>query len=165
MITSAVVIVVALLAVVTMLVAKSRRGTRLATAGYVDPLPSTPAPALDDPYPRAIETAAPVEHHEQATPHPGTGTPVPGSGTDPEETASWTPPFKPYIPPGSLEWLFTSKPRDHVADPQETSAFDPFAPAETDPDYQGRRRRSEDPATDEDADDDTPPGETGHSTP
>ncbi|MFD1547748.1 hypothetical protein [Nonomuraea guangzhouensis] len=162
--TSAVVVVAALLAVLTMLVAKARRGTRLATAGYAEPTPtlsphSTPEP--DQWRLQLLETleAATLDEQESAygqeNPRPETGSPVPFTGTDPEETAAWTPPFESFSPTGPLESP------DHVDNPPETSPFIPFAPAESDPDseHHGRRGRSEHPA------DDTPPEDTDHSTP
>ncbi|MBT2228545.1 hypothetical protein [Nonomuraea sp. NEAU-A123] len=179
-ITSAVVVVAALLAVLTMLVAKARRGTRLATAGYVEPIPtlsphpSTPEPDEGDQWRlqllEAIEAAAALDEQKsallgalngQGNPRPEPSSPVPFSDTDPQETAAWTPPFESFSPPSPLDSP------DHVINPPKTSPFNPFAPAESDPDseYRGRRRRSEHPATDEGAADDTPPGETGHSTP
>ncbi|MFC5825684.1 hypothetical protein [Nonomuraea insulae] len=174
MITSAVVLVVALLAVLAVLVVKARRGTRLATAGYVEPVPSAPTPLDEgDQWRRqlleAIEAAASDLHesappgalHGQENPRPVTGSPVPGAGTDPQETAAWTPPFE---PPGPLESLFNSEPSKSLANPLETSPFDPFAP-DSDPEYRGRRRRSEPPATDESADDDTRPDDPDRSTP
>ncbi|MBF8184259.1 hypothetical protein ITP53_00545 [Nonomuraea sp. K274] len=183
MVTSAVVVVVALLAVLAVLVARSRR-TRLATAGYVEPMPSTPAPRHGPAEPdganpwrrqllEAIESAAALGEQDSAPPgapygpghpHPGTGSPVHGSGTDPYGTAAWTPPFEPYIPPGPLESLFDSKPRDPGFHPADASPFGGFVPTENDPDsdYHGRRRLGEHPASD---DDDTMPGSTGHSTP
>ncbi|MFI7145545.1 hypothetical protein ACIBO2_11555 [Nonomuraea sp. NPDC050022] len=186
MITSAVVVVAALLAVLAVLVAKARRGTRLATAGYAEPIPFTPDPDHSTAEPdegdqwrrqllEAIEAAAsdqqenvlPGAPYGQEDPRPETSSPRLGSGTDPQETAAWTPPFEPLNPPGPLESLFNSEPSNSVVNLPEASPFDPFAPAESDPesDYHGRRRRSEHPATDEGADDDTPPGDSGHSTP
>ncbi|MEV6155158.1 hypothetical protein AB0L53_32940 [Nonomuraea sp. NPDC052129] len=186
MITSAVVVVAALLAVLAVLVAKARRGTRLATAGYVEPSPSTPAPHHSTAEPdegdqwrrqllEVIEAAAsgqqenvlPGAPYGQEDSRPATSSPVLGSGSDPQETAAWTPPFEPLNRPGPLESLFNAEPSTGVADLAETSPFDPLAPAESNPEseYHGRRRRSEHPATDEGADDDTPPGDTGQSTP
>ncbi|WP_433516746.1 hypothetical protein ACQP2T_14945 [Nonomuraea sp. CA-143628] len=175
MVTSAVVVVAALLAVLAVLVAKARRGNRLATAGYVEPIPSTPGPHHSTAEPDegdrwrrqlldVIEAAAgqqenvlPGAPYGQENPR----SPVLGSATDPQETAAWTPPFEP-LAPSPLESLFSSEPGNSVVNLPETSPFDPFAPAESDPDpeYHGRRRRSEHPATD-----DTPPGDTGQSTP
>ncbi|MEU7860286.1 hypothetical protein [Nonomuraea sp. NPDC049141] len=163
------VVVAALLVVFMMLVAKSRRGTRLATAGYAEPIPavsphsSTPEPDEGDQWRlqllEALEAAARDEQESalpgalygQENPRSEPSSPVPFSGTDPQESAAWTPPFKPFSPP----------------DPPETSPFNPFAQAESDPDseYHGRSRRSEHPDTDEGLDDDTPPGDTAHSTP
>lgn len=185
MITSAVVVVAALLAVLTVLVAKARHRTRLATAGYVEPIPFTPAPHHSTAEPdegdrwrrqllEAIEAAAadqqknvlPDALYGQENPRPEASAPVLGSATDPQETAAWTPPFEPLNPPGPLESLFNSEPSTSVVNLPETSPFDPFAPAESDPgsEYHGRRRRSEHPAADEGADD-TPPGDTGRSIP
>ncbi|MEU7834518.1 hypothetical protein [Nonomuraea sp. NPDC049129] len=186
MITSAVVVVAALLAVLTVLVAKARHRTRLATAGYVEPIPSMSTPHHStaeadegDQWRRqlleAIEAAAadrrenvlPDARYGQENPRPENSSPVLGSATDPQETAAWTPAFEPLNPPGPLESLFSSEPSNSVVNLPETSPFDPFAPAESDPDseYHGRRRRSEHPATDEGADEETPPGDTGQSTP
>lgn len=173
MITSAVAVVAALLAVLAVLVAKARRGNRLAAAGYVEPMPFTPTPHHNTAEPdegdqwrrhllEAIEAAAdgvlPGALHGQENPRPETSSPVPG--TDPQETAAWTPPFEPFK--GPLESLFNSEPSNRVGNLPETSPFDPFAPAESDPDseYHGRRRRDEHPATDEAAAGDTPPGDT-----
>lgn len=176
MVTSAVVVVAALLAVLTVLVAKARRGTRLATAGYLEPIPSTPDPHHSTAEPdegdqwrrqllEALETATAGQQENvlrDALYGPGTSSPVLGSATDPQETAAWAPPFEAVNPPSPLESLFDSEPSDSVVNLPETSPFDRFAPAESDPDseYHGRRRRSEHPATDEGADDDTPPGDT-----
>lgn len=177
MVTSAVVVVAALLAVLTVLVAKARHRTRLATAGYVEPIPSTPAPHHSTAEPdegdqwrrQLLETieAAASDQYGQENPRPETSSPVGGSATDPQETAAWTPPFEPLNPPGPLEPFFNSEPSNSVVNLPETSPFDPFAPAESDPDsdYHGGRQRSEHPATDEGADEDTPPGDTGQSTP
>ncbi|MEU4228911.1 hypothetical protein AB0F17_31835 [Nonomuraea sp. NPDC026600] len=176
MITSAVVVVAALLAVLTMLVVKARRGTRLATAGYVEPIPTpTPhrSPAEPDEWRRQLlevieaaalgeqESALPGALYEQESPRPAASPPVLGSGTDPQETAAWTPPFQPFGPPRPLESP------DRVVNPPETSLFNLFAQAENDSDSEdhGRMRRSEHSATDEGAADDTPPEATGHSTP
>ncbi|MGW0811162.1 hypothetical protein [Nonomuraea sp. NPDC002799] len=178
MVTSAVVLVVALLAVLAVLVARSRR-TRPATAGYVEPVPAPPAPHHgpagpdeDNPWRRqlleAIETvtalgeqdsAPPAAPHGPDHPRPGTGSPAHGSGTDPDATAAWTPPFEPSIPPGPLESLFNSQPRDPGANPADVSPSDGLVPTENDP---VRKRLSEHPASD---DDDTMPGSAGHSTP
>ncbi|MEV5561156.1 hypothetical protein AB0L44_46620 [Nonomuraea wenchangensis] len=116
MVTSAVVLVVALLAVLAVLVVRSRR-TRPATAGHVEPVPAAPVPQHgfakpieDYPWTRqlleAIENVTALDEQDRAKPsaphdpeHPGTGSPAHGAGTDPEATAAWTPPFKPYIPP------------------------------------------------------------------
>ncbi|SEU43112.1 hypothetical protein [Nonomuraea wenchangensis] len=104
MVTSAVVLVVALLAVLAVLVVRSRR-TRPATAGHVEPVPAAPVPQHgfakpieDYPWTRqlleAIENVTALDEQDRAKPSAPHD-----SGTDPEATAAWTPPFKPYIPP------------------------------------------------------------------
>ncbi|MEU6796812.1 hypothetical protein ABZ907_34390 [Nonomuraea wenchangensis] len=166
MVTSAVVLVVALLAVLAVLVVRSRRA-RPATAGHVEPVPAAPVPQHgfakpDEDYPwtrqllEAIETVTALDERDSAKPsaphdpeQPGTG-----SGTDPEATAPWAPPVKPYIPPGPLESLFDSGPRDPGTDPAAASPSGNLTPTENDP----VRRRLGDPPTDDD--DDTMPGST-----
>ncbi|MER7365460.1 hypothetical protein [Nonomuraea wenchangensis] len=104
MVTSAVVLVVALLAVLAVLVVRSRRA-RPATAGHVEPVPAAPVPQHgfarpieDYPWTRqlleAIENVTALDEQDSAKPSAPHG-----AGTDPEATAAWTPPFKPYIPP------------------------------------------------------------------
>ncbi|MEV0633067.1 hypothetical protein [Nonomuraea wenchangensis] len=100
----AVVLVVALLAVLAVLVVRSRRA-RPATAGHVEPVTAAPVPQHgfakpieDYPWTRqlleAIENVTALDQQDSAKPSAPHG-----SGTDPEATAAWTPPFKPYIPP------------------------------------------------------------------
>ncbi|WP_237108631.1 hypothetical protein, partial [Nonomuraea sp. MG754425] len=126
--------------------------------------PSPAKPAEDNPWTRqlleAIEIVSALDEQDSAPPgsdhsRPGSGSPAHGSGADPHATAAWTPPFKPYLPPGPLESLFNSEPRDPGAG---------LAPAENDPDSDGpvRKQLGEHPAIDDDG---TRPGSTGHSTP
>ncbi|WP_165970132.1 hypothetical protein, partial [Nonomuraea terrae] len=90
MITSAVVVVLALLAVLAVLIAKSRRGPSLATAGDVEPMPFTPAPEPDEDAQwrrqllETLEAAAFGEREdEQQNRRPENGPPTPGSEPDP----------------------------------------------------------------------------------
>ncbi|WP_143022360.1 hypothetical protein [Nonomuraea maritima] len=133
MATSAVVLVVALLALAAVLVVRSRRGPLLAADGYVEPAVPTPVPEPSAPEPgggdewrrqlmEAIEAAAaeqdsapPVAPYGQGTPQPSTNPPVADLGAEPQETGAWTPSFEPYVPPGPLESLFGSSGHDHSA--------------------------------------------------
>ncbi|QYC45170.1 hypothetical protein Nocox_38100 [Nonomuraea coxensis DSM 45129] len=171
MVTSAVVLVVALLAVLAVLVARSRR-TRPAPAGHVEPVQAAPVPQHgfakpieDYPWTRqlleAIENVTALDERDTARPsaphdpeRPGTDSPAHGSGADPEATAPWTPPVEPYIPPGPLESFFNSQRRDPGTDPAAASPPGGPAPAEDDP---VRGRPGEHPAGE---DDDTTPGST-----
>ncbi|MEV4567777.1 hypothetical protein AB0K12_28750 [Nonomuraea sp. NPDC049419] len=142
-------LVAAVLAVLAVLVTRSRR-TRLATPEPVaDPVPPPPAPRPypvqeDNPWTRqlleALENVVALDDQNKADdPRPGTGSPPPDSDADPEATAAWRPPFASSEPPGPLESWFQPMPRD-----QDGNA----APSESSAD-----------------DDDTRPGSTGNSTP
>ncbi|WP_326634762.1 hypothetical protein OIE67_52945 [Nonomuraea fuscirosea] len=161
-VTSAVLLLVALLAGLAVLVARSRR-TRLATPEYVEPVPPAPAPlparapGEENPWTRqlleALDNVIALDKQDSAPsgaddPRPGTDSPAHDSGADPEATAAWSPPFKSSASPGSLEALF--EPAD--ASPPDGLAED---------DSEGEQV-NEQPAGD---DDDTRPGSTGDSTP
>ncbi|MFI6636908.1 hypothetical protein ACIBI7_49175 [Nonomuraea fuscirosea] len=159
-VTSAVLLLVALLAGLAVLVARSRR-TGLATPEYVEPVPPAPAPlparapGEENPWTRqlleALDNVIALDKQDSAPSGAEDPRPAPAhdSGADPEATAAWSPPFKSSAPPGSLEALF-----------QPADASPPDGLAEDDSEGE---QVSEHPATD---DDDTRPGRsTGDSTP
>ncbi|MEV4800230.1 hypothetical protein AB0K18_09450 [Nonomuraea sp. NPDC049421] len=142
----------AVLAVLAVIVTRSRR-TRLATPEPVaDPVPPPPAPRPypvqeDNPWTRqlleALENVVALDDQNKADgPRPGSPPQDPGTDpdADPEATAAWRPPFASSDPPGALDSWFKPVPRD--------------------PD--GNAASSESPADD---DDDTRPGSAGNPTP
>ncbi|PZG13330.1 hypothetical protein C1J01_30210 [Nonomuraea aridisoli] len=86
------VVVLALLAVLAVLIAKSRRGPSLATTEHVEPMPFTPAPEPDEDAQwrrqllETLEAAATFgeREDEQQNRRPENGPPTPGSDPDPD---------------------------------------------------------------------------------
>ncbi|MEU8401925.1 hypothetical protein AB0C28_42645 [Nonomuraea sp. NPDC048892] len=157
-VTSAVVLLVALLAGLAVLVARSRR-THLATPEYVEPMPPAPAPlpagaaGEENPWTRqlleALDNVIALDKQDSAPSGADHPRPETSSAEDPEATAAWSPPFESSAPPGPLEAFF---------EPADESPSDGLA----EDDSEGEQV-SEHPATD---DDDTRPGRsTGDSTP
>ncbi|KAB8190987.1 hypothetical protein FH608_033660 [Nonomuraea phyllanthi] len=135
---------------------RSEQGDALPHIPVEDADAPSDAPADQDDARSGQGDDSPDGPDEQVGAEPEAGSPAPRSGEDPHgEPADRGKPLKVVVPTGPLESLVDTEPLERIVIPGATTPFDAFAPATDgnapDAEYQGRRRRGEEPASDEDA--------------